>query len=305
MNKYKIGIDLGGTKLLGILVDNDNEIVDKNKIIIPKSIPLDELIDAIINLYFELSHELDIERLGLAVPSSVKVESGIASFLPAYGWKNVPFKQLLESKLDIEVRVGNDVNMATLAESRLGAGVGVNSLYTFYPGTGIGGGYISNGELVRGFNGTAGEIGHMVVEINGAQCKCGQHGCLETIVSNSGFKRLLQDAQGKGGSSILFNLERINKNDIADAFLSNDKTVQSILKYQAKVLGIAIANVINITGVEKVIIGGDIYHSLRNELLPIVGEFAQKHAIGNGMDNVGIVLNQLGAEAPALGATLL
>lgn len=305
MNKYKIGIDLGGTKLLGILTDNGYNILNKKKIKIQKNITIDKLIDDITNIYIELSCDLNIEKLGMAVPSSVQFESGVASFLTAYGWKNVSFKELIKLKLDVEVNLDNDVNLATLAEYKMGAGIGVNSLYTFYPGTGIGGGYISDGKLVRGHNGTAGEIGHMVIDINGERCKCGQRGCLETIVSNTGFRRFLNEERINNHSSKLFEIKNITSNDIVEAWRSKDLTIRNILQYQAEVLGIAVANVVNITGVERIIIGGQIYHLLKDKLLPIVKKTANKHAISNGMKNVDILLNQLGPEAPALGATLL
>ena len=302
MGNYKIGVDLGGTKLLGVLTDNHSNIIKKKKVKIQKNINLENIIDEIINIYIELSQDVEIETLGMAVPSSVQIESGIASFLPAYGWRDVPFQKLIESEIGIMVRLENDVNMATLAEFKLGAGIGVNSLYTFYPGTGIGGGYISNGILIRGKNGTAGEIGHMVIDVNGAKCKCGQSGCLETIVSNTGFKRLLDESKN---ASSLDNVENIRSENIVEAWNSGDSTIQHILKYQAEVLGVAVANVINITGVERIIIGGQVYHLFEDELLPIVRETSKEHAIGDGMKNVDILLNKLGPEAPALGVTLL
>ena len=305
MKNYKIGIDLGGTKLLGIIVDDSHNILNKKKIKIQKNITIDKLIDEIASIYTELSQDLEIERLGLAVPSSVQIESGIASFLPAYGWRDIQFKKILENELGIEVKVDNDVNMATLAEYKLGAGIGVKSLYTFYPGTGIGGGYISNGKLVHGFNGTAGEIGHMVVDINGTKCNCGQYGCLETIVSNTAFKRLLKESKANKQYFGKINADSSGSKDILEAWNSGDTVLQDILKYQAEVLGIAIANIVNITGVERIIVGGHFYHVLREKLLPIVEESTNKHAIGNGMKNVDILLNKLGSEAPALGATLL
>ena len=302
MENYKIGVDLGGTKLLGILTDNHSSILKTRKIKIQDNINIDKIIEEIINIYTELSQGVEIETLGLAVPSSVQFDTGIASFLPAYGWKDVPFKRLIESEINIIVRLENDVNMATLAEYKLGAGIGVNSLYTFYPGTGIGGGYISNGKLIRGYNGTAGEIGHMVIDVNGAECKCGQRGCLETIVSNTGFRRLLYESKI---SSTLDNTKNIRSENIAKAVHSGDSTVQNILQFQAEVLGISIANVINITGVERIIIGGQVYLLLEEELLPIVRESSKEHAIGDGMKHVDILLNKLGPEAPALGVTLL
>ncbi len=305
MVNYKIGIDLGGTKLLGVLVDQHYKIIKTKKIILSKKPSIEKIIEDIVQIYNDLSNQLPIKGFGLAVPSSIQYDSGVASFLPAYGWRNVPFKRLLESKIKIKVRLDNDVNLATLAEHTLGAGKGVQSLYTFYPGTGIGGGYISEGMLVRGLNGTAGEIGHMVIDINGVKCNCGQTGCLETIVSNTGFKRMLNEAKTKGELSILHHNCNITSEQISNAWEVGDIIVKNILKYQAEVLGIAIANVINTIGVERVIIGGQLYHLLKDELLPIVKKFAYNHAIGDGMKNVDILLNQLGPEAPAIGATLL
>ena len=116
MNKYKIGLDLGGTKLLGIIVDSGNNILKTKKIKVQKNITIDELLDEIVNIYNSLSDGLNINRLGLAVPSSVQFETGIATFLPAYGWRDIQFKKILEDKLGIKVKVDNDVNMATLAE---------------------------------------------------------------------------------------------------------------------------------------------------------------------------------------------
>lgn len=306
MNRYKIGLDLGGTKLLGIIVDgSNNNIIKKKKIKVQKNIMFDELLDEIVNIYNILSDGLDINRLGLAVPSSVQYETGIASFLPAYGWRNVEFKKILENKLGIEVKVDNDVNMATLAEYKLGAGIGVKSLYTFYPGTGIGGGYICNGQLVRGYNGTAGEIGHMIVDINGTRCNCGQHGCLETIVSNTAFKRLLRESITNKIYYGKIDPDFAGSKDILEAWNAGDKVLQDLLKYQAKVLGIAIANIVNITGVERIIVGGHFYHVLEDKLLHIVEDSAIKYAIGDGMKGINVLLNKLGPAAPALGATLL
>ena len=305
MKNYKIGIDLGGTKLLGIIIDDSYNILNRKKIKIQKNITIDKLIDEIASIYTELSHGLEIERLGMAVPSPVQFKSGIASFLPAYGWNDVPFKQLIELRTGVEVNVDNDVNMATLAEYKMGAGIGANSLYTFYPGTGIGGGYIYDGQLVRGFNGTAGEIGHMVVDINGTKCNCGQYGCLETIVSNTAFKRLLKESKANKQYFGKIDSDSSGSKDILEAWNLGDTVLQDILKYQAEVLGIAIANIVNITGVERIIVGGHFYHVLKEKLLPIVEVSANKHAIGNGMKNVDILLNKLGSEAPSLGATLL
>jgi len=305
MAKYRIGMDLGGTKLLGILVDKNYRIIAKSKFRIPKNITFDNLIVEFKNIIEQLIGSYKIDKIGVAVPGPVQQKTGIATFLPAYGWKNVDFKSRLENLFSIKISVDNDVNMATLAEYKLGAGKGVKSLYTFYPGTGIGGGYIAKGKLVRGYNGTAGEVGHMVMDINGTKCNCGQNGCLETIVSNTAFKRLLKELIDKEEYKGTITPDKSGSTDILKAWDSGDKVLIDLLKYQARILGIAIGNIINITGVERIIVGGHFYHVLGDKLLPIVRENASIQAIGNGMKDVEIVLNQLGSEAPALGATLL
>ena len=204
----------------------------------------------------------------------------------------------------MDIKLGNDVNMATLAEYKFGAGRGVLSLFTFYPGTGLGGGYIYEGKLVTGFNSTAAEIGHVVIDIDGPLCKCGRHGCLEAIVSYHGIKTMLSEKLSSGAESIIDHTS-FRAVDIFEAWRKGDQIISELLEYQARALGIGIANVINITGVERIILGGTIYHELQDDLLPIIEKNAVKHAIGNGMDGVNILMNELGDEAPALGASML
>ena len=194
--------------------------------------------------------------------------------------------------------------MATLAEHKFGAGKGVSSLFTFYPGTGLGGGYIYKGKLIIGFNYTAAEVGHMVIDIDGPLCKCGRHGCLEAIVSYHGLKTML-DEKLAAGAVCNIDPSSFRATNIFKAWRMGDPVLSELLEYQARALGIGIANVINITGVERIILGGTIYQELQDDLLPIVEKNAAKYAIGNGMDGVDIVMNELGGEAPALGAAML
>jgi glucokinase len=308
MPSYRIGLDLGGTKLLGIVTDPDHTVVKRRKQALANITAVTDMIDVIAELFEELSNGLDsreIDAVGLALPSPVDPERGLAKSLTAFGWKNVPVGELLMERLGRRVKLGNDVNLATLAEFRLGAGRGARSLYTFYPGTGLGGGYIHNGKLVLGTNHTAAEVGHMVVQIDGPRCNCGQTGCLEAIVSNAGFRRMVAQAVEEGRTTVLSSTDRYTSETIVSAWEAGDEVVREILSFQAKTLGIGIANVINITGVERIIIGGDVYRRLWDDLYPMVRSRAEAHAIGGGMEGVVICLNALGAEAPALGATLL
>ncbi|NOZ04278.1 MAG: ROK family protein [FCB group bacterium] len=308
MAKYHIGLDLGGTKLLGIVTDGAYQIRQRRKKLLPRIATIDDLIKVIVEFYHQLAADLPPEELisvGLALPSPVNPRRGLAKSLTAFGWKDVPIGMLLQEKLNHPVSLGNDVNLATLAEFRLGAGRDMSSLFTFYPGTGLGGGYIQNGELVYGYNYTAAEVGHMVVQIDGPVCGCGQRGCLEAIVSNYGFRRMFREALARGETSMLTSNNGFSSDQLVAAWNKGDAVVRDILSFQARALGIGIANVINITGVECIIIGGGLYHALQKDLLPIVIQQAAAHSLGDGLEGVEIRLNELSEEAPALGAILL
>jgi len=304
---YRIGLDLGGTKVLGIVTDNEHKVVHRKKHRLSNRTDISAVMDQISNVYFELEGQLGNEKIasvGIALPSPVDNKLGHAKHLTAFQEKELPVRDMLKERTGVDIKLGNDVNMATLAEYKFGAGQGVSSLFTFYPGTGLGGGYIYEGILVTGFNSTAAEVGHVIIDIDGPLCKCGRHGCLEAIVSYHGLKTMLSEKLSRGAASVIDHTS-FRAIDIFKAWRKGDPVISELLKYQARALGIGIANVINITGVERIILGGTIYHELQDDLLPIIEKNAIKHAIGNGMDGVNILMNELGDEAPALGATML
>ena len=304
---YRIGLDLGGTKVLGVVTDSDHKVVHRKKHRLSNRADISAVMDQISNVYTALAEQVGDEKIdsvGIALPSPVDNELGHAKHLTAFQEKELPVRDMLKERTGVDVKLGNDVNMATLAEYKFGAGKGVSSLFTFYPGTGLGGGYIYKGKLVTGFNSTAAEVGHVVIDIDGPLCKCGRHGCLEAIVSYHGLKTMLSEKLSSGAESIIDH-SSFRAVDIFEAWRKGDQIISELLEYQARALGIGIANVINITGVERIILGGTIYHELQDDLLPIIEKNAVKYAIGNGMDGVDILLNELGDEAPALGASML
>ena len=304
---YRIGLDLGGTKVLGVMTDSDHKVIHRKKHRLSNRADISAVMDQTSNVYTSLTEQAgdeEIASVGIALPSPVDNELGHAKHLTAFQEKELPVRDMLKERTGVDIKLGNDVNMATLAEYKFGAGQGVSSLFTFYPGTGLGGGYIYEGILVTGFNSTAAEVGHVIIDIDGPLCKCGRHGCLEAIVSYHGLKTMLSEKLSRGAASVIDHTS-FRAVDIFEAWRKGDPVISELLKYQARALGIGIANVINITGVERIILGGTIYHELQDDLLPIVEKNAVKHAIGDGMDGVDILLNELGDEAPALGASML
>ena len=304
---YRIGLDLGGTKVLGVVTDSDHKVIHRKKHRLSNRADISAVMDQISNVYTALAEQVGDEKIdsvGIALPSPVDIKLGHAKHLTAFQEKELPVRDMLKERTGVDIKCGNDVNMATLAEYKIGAGKGVSSLFTFYPGTGLGGGYIYEGKLVTGFNSTAAEVGHVVIDIDGPLCKCGRHGCLETIVSYHGLKTMLGEKLAAGAVCHI-DPSSFRATDIFKAWRKGDPVLSELLEYQARALGIGIANVINITGVERIILGGTIYHELQDDLLPIIEKNAVKYAIGNGMDGVDIFLNELGDEAPALGASML
>ena len=304
---YRIGLDLGGTKVLGVITDSDHKVIHRKKHRLSNRADISAVMDQTSNVYTSLTEQAgdeEIASVGIALPSPVDNELGHAKHLTAFQEKELPVRDMLKERTVVDIKLGNDVNMATLAEYKFGAGQGVSSLFTFYPGTGLGGGYIYEGILETGFNSTAAEVGHVIIDIDGPLCKCGRHGCLEAIVSYHGLKTMLSEKLSRGAASVIDHTS-FRAIDIFEAWRKGDPVISELLKYQARALGIGIANIINITGVERIILGGTIYHELQDDLLPIVEKNAVKHAIGDGMDGVDILLNELGDEPPALGASML
>lgn len=304
MESVRIGLDLGGSKLLGIIAGNEGRLLHSEKMDVPALSNSHDLADLMGTMVTRIRNGYAVESVGVSVPGPVAADGTVAT-LVNLGLEHINIRPLLEKRLGVPVRIGNDVNCATLAEYRYGAGRGFHSLFTLYPGTGLGGGYIQNGDLVTGLNGTAGEIGHMVVDINGQRCNCGNKGCLETLVSNIAFRRILKEkgihdlADIYPGSSLSYG-EMTEK-----AWHDNHPAVRETIMFQAEMMGIGIANIINLMGVDCILIGGNLYRRLGGDLLPLVISKAEEYALGNGLDGVEIKLTSLGAEAPALGTTLL
>lgn len=313
IDRYIGGIDLGGTKIVAVVSTEEGKILSKDKVSTPDGNFSDialTMVQSLTRACSSASISLgNLSDVGVGVPGSVD-EQGNVSVMPNLGLENVAVEVELSKLLGKSVAVENDVNLATLAEYYLGAGQGLNSIYGIVPGTGVGGGYVVNGKIVRGKNGTAGEIGHMVMKIDGPLCGCGHKGCLEAFVSKLGLARELREAVLRGEDSVLMqhqysDFEAVDSQTLRSAWDAGDDLLHRLLKEQARILGVAVSNVVNLTGVEGFVIGGGVYEIFGDVLLPIVRETAERHAIGGGMSDVRIVLSELGGTAVALGAVLM
>ncbi|MEY4633953.1 MAG: glucokinase, partial [Actinomycetota bacterium] len=187
----RVGIDVGGTKCFGVLVDENGQVVRDVRYPTP---PADELIDLLQSMFIELDGSAS---LGIGVPGLITTDGVIKASPNMRGAKNVPVGPELRSRLGVAVHVENDATMAAYGEWKIGAARGAQNAVMVTLGTGIGGGIVMGGELHRGANGFTGEIGHMVVQRDGVECVCGRRGCWERYASGSALKMLSGGMSGE------------------------------------------------------------------------------------------------------------
>lgn len=204
---YSIGVDVGGTKILAGLVDADGAVVSTARRETPRK-DAPAVLGVVAEAIGELSDAAsgDVVGVGLGVAGPVDAEMATVFFAPNLGWSQVPVRDILERQVAMPVVVENDGNTAAWGEFRFGAGADVDELVMVTVGTGIGGGIVVGGELLRGAHGAAGEIGHMTVVLNGLACGCGRYGCWEQYASGNALvreARALAEARPDAAAALL------------------------------------------------------------------------------------------------------
>ena len=307
-----VGVDLGATKIFTVAVDTDGEILATSK----KSAKGEKGPETVIRRVADTVNDAlkqaglknkDIGAVGMAVPSPVDQNTGVALFSPNLNWRDLPVRDMLEKLIPLSVFPENDVNLGTLGEFSFGAGRGVRDMAGFFVGTGIGGGVILNGRLVHGKNWTGGELGHMVILADGPQCGCGTRGCLEALASRIAITRDIRDAMARGVPTCLKDLmdqdtDRVKSGVFKRAYRMGDELVISVLTRASWHIGIAVANIVNAVGPELVVIGGGLFEALGKELMPTVQQSANMHFFGPAGQDMPVVLAELGDDSVPLGA---
>ncbi len=260
---YTVGIDIGGTKIAGALVDIDGNIVAESKVPTPAQDP-DALVDAVVALVTELSLGREVLGVGVAAAGFIDADQANIIYAPNLSWRNEPFKAKLQAKLPLPVIIENDANAAAWAEFRYGAGKGFQHMVMLTIGTGVGGAVIVNGQMLRGGFGIAGELGHLRVVPNGKLCGCGQHGCLESYGSGTA---LLKAAKELANSDLeigsrLRELEaqagELTGAQVYTAILEKDPGALQILTELGSWLGEAIGSLTAVLDPQVVVIGGGV-----------------------------------------------
>lgn len=315
MEKWIIGVDLGGTTTKLAFVSLYGEILHKWEI--PTDIS-DQGKYITVNIAKAIDAKLEelgepksrILGMGMGAPGPVNFVNGSIYEAVNLGWKDYPLKDLLEVETSLPAFIDNDANIAALGEMWKGAGNGAKDLVCVTLGTGVGGGIIANGALVHGVSGAAGEIGHItVVPENGAPCNCGKKGCLETVASATGIVRLAEEALAQyTGKSMLHdkmgNNEKLSSKDIFDCAQEGDQLAEEIIQQVSRYLGLGLANIANGLNPEKIIIGGGVSQA-GSQLLNPVREWFRKYTFPRVRESTEIDIATLGNDAGVIGAAWL
>jgi glucokinase len=305
-----IGIDSGGTKFLGGVVDEELNVHHRVRRMIG-GLGADELLDVMEEAVNEAREVApDADAVGFGIPSVVDQRRGSSVSSRHLPLGDVAFREVMTERLGLPVHVDNDANLAVLAEHRFGAARYASHAVLLTLGTGIGSGLVLDGRVYRGSIGGAGEIGHMVVDLDGPKCpgNCPNYGCLEAMVSGAAIGRAgLAAALADPGSGL--GLARAEGRDITGQLVSElahegDAPAVEIIDHAGRMLGIGLVNVVNIFNPEVVIIGGGAMAAGELLLRPAREVVAERALEPNG-ELVRIVAAHFGGEAGMLGGAVL
>ena len=272
MEKYSIGIDLGGTKILIALVNkNTGEVIysvkkktkkDKG----PKNI-IRKMLEGISELLDESKISINnIESIGIGAAGQVDRENGILIAAPNLDCYDLNIREKIQEYYNLPVYLGNDVEIAAIGELKFGAAKGYDDIVCIFVGTGVGSSIVKEGKIIRGATGTAGEIGHIIVDLNGRPCACGAHGCLEAYASRSAIEKRIEGALKKGRHSVILDYMETGKS-ITSSMIYNsiercDELVIQCVDEAAEYLSGGIASVINFVNPQLIVLGGGLIEAV-------------------------------------------
>ena len=314
---YYIGVDLGGTNIAVGLLNENFEIIAKEKCPTRTERDISEIMDDMASLCKALMDKNnltadDIAYIGIATPGSVDPKNGLVVYSNNVKMENFPISAELSARTGIEkVLVENDANAAALGEALMGAGKGSENVIMITLGTGVGGGIVINRKLSSGFNFAGGELGHIVIEANGRACTCGRKGCWEAYSSATGLKNITKDKMLETKDTIMWemvenNLENISGRTAFDAAKKGDKAGKEVVDEYIYYLACGIANIINIFQPNVLCIGGGVCGEGDYLLKPLIElERTQEYGFNQRAEFTEIKIAELGNDAGIIGAGLL
>ena len=313
--KYYIGIDLGGTNIVAAVVDENYQILTKASTKTNRPRPAEEIADDMAAMALKAVKEaglsLDqIEWVGVGTPGLANSQTGIVEFSNNLGFVNTPLAEYIKKHINKPVFVENDANAAAYGEYVAGAAKGAKNAVCITLGTGVGGGIIINGKIYAGSNFGGAEIGHTVIQVDGAPCSCGRKGCFEAYSSATGLIRMTKEKMEQYPDSALHTITaerngKVSARTAFDAMRQGDKAGKEVVDDYIKYLAAGITNTINIFQPDILCIGGGVCNEGDPLLLPMKALVEQEVYTRNSPKNTKIVIAELGNDAGLIGAAFL
>ena len=309
--KFNVCLDIGGTKVLGVIFNEKGEIVHRlKKRTKENGDDVANIEQIIIDTVKEMLEEAglkksDINAISAGAPGVSDSASGIVLFTPNLPWRNYDLRTPIEKKFGAKFYIGNDVNLGVLGEYKYGVAKGYNNVVGVLPGTGMGGGIIVNGELYTGTGFKGGEIGHMVLDPEGPLCGCGQRGCFESFSSKKGMSAYITQQVSRGRESYLS--DKIENGVFRSKYLKkalkmNDKVAVEAVDRACHYMAVATGSLINIFSPDLIVYGGGIMESCGDIFLEKILDEVDKYCMPSIRPTVELKCASLGDDSVIYGA---
>jgi glucokinase len=303
--EHYIGVDLSGAAMRAALVAGDGAVVQRREAPLEREGVVPQVAAAVVELRDVAAN---IAAVGVGIPGLVNRQTDrvlVSTDLPSIVRGDIHAE--LTKATGLRVELENDANAAAYGEFKAGAGHGSRDMFYATIGTGIGGAIILDGRLWLGASGFAGEFGHITIDAEGIECMCGNTGCLETVASGPNIVRRANDRLYRDNTSSLSRLA-MNKEftaaDIVNEAKSGDEFSMMMIERTGRYIGAAVASVINLLNIERIVLGGLVMEAGELILAPIIRE-AERRAFQPCFESTEIVLAALGADAVSIGAAML
>ena len=259
---HAIGIDIGGTKIAGGVVDETGEILAEERVATEAG-DSRAIVEAVVGMIRRLSADREIAAAGVAAPGFIDAAQCTVYYAPNIDWRNEPLRERLRERLELEITIDNDANAAGWAEYRFGAGQGVRDMTMLTIGTGVGGAIVSEGRLFRGGFGAGGELGHVRLVPDGLPCGCGEHGCVEQYGSGRALLRMANEIADVGGIGLALAAARekhgtLDGAIVGDLIASGDPGARHALEQLGHWLGQACASLGAVLDPQLFVFGGGV-----------------------------------------------
>ncbi|QYF84808.1 ROK family transcriptional regulator [Brevibacterium sp. PAMC21349] len=311
---HVIGMDVGSQNIKTILTGITGKVIKKSVVPLPAQTTNEALLSLMIDSVSGILNHTKIDEekivgIGVGMHGIVDVEQGSSVFAPNLNLQDIPIKRVLEERFNMMVKVENDGRAMSLGELWFGNGAGIDSFVCINVGRGIGAGIIINGKLYHGSHFISGEIGHMIIDIDGPQCTCGNYGCLQTFASGPSIVEWVKKEMRLGHSSLLTNLtngdlEKVTGELIYSSALEGDTLCKTALQQAGRYLGVGITNVIHTVNPRRIIIGGGVSNA-GDLIMDNIIQTVNQRALTNPAKQTEIILSKFGDDATAMGAVAL